>query len=84
MARIKSVANKLRIPVSKIENIELENVNLCCTIQFPFSMKGADKSYPLKAKQDFLALKHKLYNNFFLPILFELKTIFTILSSTNY
>ena len=67
VGRYKNLAEKLKLPVNKIEKIELKAVHDCVSanVKFPFTLKGADKSNPEKCKQEFLEMKNNKYKDYF-------------------
>ena len=64
VGRIKNFANKLKLPISKLEKIDMKYVNTSTQIIFPFTMKGSDKNDPTKCRQDFLFMKNTTYRGY--------------------
>ena len=64
VGRMKNLAKNLKLPISKIENIDFKNANICSKIKFPFTLKGANKNDPYKCKQEFLNIKNSKYKKY--------------------
>ena len=63
VGRLKNLVKNLKLPISKIERIDYKNANLCSKIDFPYTLRGANKSNPHKCKQIFLKLKNSKYKH---------------------
>jgi len=64
VGRLKVLSTRFKLPLHKIEKMDMANANLCSKVVFPFSLKGADKNNQEKCKQDFLCMKNTLYKEY--------------------
>jgi len=64
VGRLKVLSARFKLPLHKIEKMDMANANLCSKVVFPFSLKGADKNNQEKCKQDFLCMKNTLYKEY--------------------
>ena len=62
VGRLKQLAKKLKLPMNKIEQIQMKDTNVIANIQFPFSFKNVKKDDPaILQKFEELRSKYKDY-----------------------